>query len=439
VIRRFRRPAYGFAASGLERPPNGRREPSSGIPVASAVTLPNDVVPMSWEAALAAQGMLTGLAALFVYLLLRRQRRGFGTLEERATLRTLAFATSTLRSLRQGLSVASANRVLPEVAEQAGATAVALYGHDGMLGFHAVSAGSAESHRLHLGVEAAAVLDALAAGRLRLVTLHPRRAETCELRHGIVAPLLVDERPVAALVTYHVQTPGPAALRIASDLAELIATQVRLQEAEQQRVALARSELRALRAQISPHFIYNTLNTIAAFIRTDPDRARELVLEFADFTRRAFRGPPGEFTTLADELIYVRQYLQLEQARLGDRLHIRLNVEPEVLNATVPTLIVQPLVENAVKHGIEAARGGGTITIRAEDQDDECLILVQDDGAGFEASRGATAAPGALANIDRRLRQVFGPGYGLRIESRPAAGTTVLVRVPKYRPGVRAS
>jgi two-component system LytT family sensor kinase len=413
---------------------------------------------MNWQGALAAQVVLTSLAAVFVYLLLRRQRRGFGTLEERATLRTLAFATSTLRSLRGGLDAASANRVLAEVAEQAGAEAVALYDQQGLLGFHPVSAGPAESHRLHAGIEAPAVLDALTARRLKLVHVHPRRRTpppagvaapgvagdptACELRSGVVAPLVVGNRAVAALVTYHVQAPGPAALRIAADLAELLATQLRLHEAEQQRVALARSELRALRAQISPHFIYNTLNTIAAFIRTQPDRARELLLEFADFTRRAFRAPQGEFATLADELIYVRQYLQLEQARLGDRLRIRLNVEPEVLNATVPTLLVQPLVENAVKHGVETAHDGGVVTIRVEDRDDECLIVVHDDGAGFPeplAARSATEGHGALANIDRRLRQVFGPAYGLVIESRAGAGTTVQVRVPKYRPGVRAS
>ena len=391
---------------------------------------------MSWEAALAAQAGLTALAALFVYLLLRRQRRGFGTLEERATMRTLALAASTLRSLRRGLDAAGTEQVLAEVARQASAAAVALYDERGLLGFHPVSA---EGHRLHIGVEAPAILEALAAGRLRLVPIHPRRADECELRSAVVAPLVVGDRAVAALVTYHVQTPGPAALRIASDLAELLATQMRLREAEQQRVALDRSELRTLRAQISPHFIYNALNTIAAFIRTDPDRARELVLEFADFTRRAFRGPQGEFTTLADELIYVRQYLQLEQARLGDRLQVRLNVEPEVLNATVPTLLIQPLVENAVKHGIETARVGGTVTIRAEDQDDECLIVVQDDGAGFRPVESAMSGSGALANIDRRLRRVFGSAHGLTIESRPGAGTTGQARVPKYRPGVRAS
>jgi two-component system LytT family sensor kinase len=392
---------------------------------------------MSWEAALGAQAVLTGFAAAFVYLLLRRQRRGFGTLEERAMLRTLAFATSTLRALRGGLTRAGAGQVLPAVAEQAAAEGVALYGHEGLLGFHPRSAGPAEAHRLHLGTEQPAVLDALATGRLKLVDLHPPGEETCELRYGVVAPLVVLEQPVAALVTYHLQTPGPAALRIASDLAELLATQLRLQAADQQRVALARSELRALRAQISPHFIYNTLTTIASFIRTDPERARELVQEFADFTRRAFRSQ-GEFTTLAEELIYVRQYLQLEQARLGERLQLRLHVDPEVLNTTVPTLMVQPLVENAIKHGIEAAQGGGTVEIRAEDQDDECLIVVKDNGAGFEVDR-VVERGGALANIDGRLRQVFGPGYRLEIQSRPGHGTTVQVRVPKYRPGVRAS
>ena len=393
---------------------------------------------MPWLTPLAAELVLTAAAAGFVYLLLRRQRRGFGTLEDRATLRTLAFATATLRSLRRGLTKQSAAHVLPEVAEQAGAAGVALYAPDGLLGFHADPAGPAESHRLHLDGESRAVLDALAGGRLKLVGLHRRQPEGCELRHGVVAPLIVDDRPVAALVTYHLQQPGPTALRIASDLAELLATQLRLQEADQQRIALARSELRALRAQISPHFIYNTLTTIAAFIRTDPGRARELVLEFADFSRRAFRGPEGEFTTLADELIYVRQYLQIEQARLGDRLEIRLNVAPEVLNTTVPTLLLQPLVENAVKHGIETADGGGTITIRAEDVGDECLLVVHDDGAGFEPQQLGEEG-GALANVDRRLRQGFGRSHGLDIDSRPGSGTTVRVRVPKYRPGVRAS
>ncbi len=200
-----------------------------------------------------------------------------------------------------------------------------------------------------------------------------------------------------------------------------------------------RSELRALRAQISPHFIYNTLATIASFVRTDPERARDLLTEFADFSRRAFSGPASEFTTLADELVYVNQYLTLEQARFGARLTVRYHIEPEVLSTVVPTLLVQPLVENAVKHGIERRPGNGTIVIEADDQDDECLITVRDDGDGFRAPLDLGEHPGALANINRRLNQIFGPAHGLEIESTPGAGTSVSVRIPKYRPGVKAS
>jgi two-component system LytT family sensor kinase len=226
---------------------------------------------------------------------------------------------------------------------------------------------------------------------------------------------------------------------VTTDLAELLATQLRLQRADQQQAALVRSELRALRAQISPHFVYNALNTIASFVRTDPERARELLIEFADFTRRAFSGPSSEFATLGDELVYVNQYLTLEQARFGARLTVRYHIEPEVLSTLVPTLMVQPLVENAVKHGIEQRRGNGTIVIEADDQDDECLIRVKDDGEGFLVPLDLGEHPGALGNINRRLSHIFGPAHGLEIESSPGKGTSVNVRIPKYRPGVKAS
>src|SRR5438270_1685864 len=362
--------------------------------------------PMGVLEGLLAQALLTAVAAVAVYLLVSRQRRSFGSAEDRATLRTLALATSTMGALRRGLTARSAAEVLPEVAEQAGA-AVAIYDSEGLLAFEPGPPGPADGHRLHLEGDTAAVLEALTTGRLRLLAVHDEAADGCGLRAAAVAPLLVNDRPVAALVSYHPQTPGPTSLRITSDLAELLTTQLRLQQADQQRVALVRSELKALRAQISPHFIYNSLTTIAAFIRTDPDRARQLIADFADFTRRAFSSPQAEFSKLADELVYVNQYLVIEQARLGERLAVRYHIEPEVLSITVPALVVQPLVENAVKHGIEDASGSGTVEIRAEDEDDECLITVSDDGAGFQPQL-VQDGHGALSNIDNRLRQVFG-------------------------------
>ena len=204
------------------------------------------------------------------------------------------------------------------------------------------------------------------------------------------------------------------------------------------------AEVRALRAQISPHFIYNSLGAIASFVRTDPDRARELLLEFADFTRYSFRRH-GDYTTLAEELKSIERYLLLEQARFGDRLQVTLSIAPEVLPVAVPFLCVQPLVENAVRHGLEAVDGAGHIQIVARDRGQECVIEVEDNGAGEDpdvvrrALSGDTALDSVgLGNVDARLRNAFGDDYGLVVETAPGAGTKVIVRVPKFAPGVQA-
>jgi two-component system, LytTR family, sensor kinase len=214
---------------------------------------------------------------------------------------------------------------------------------------------------------------------------------------------------------------------------------------------LDRAEVLALRAQISPHFIYNALNTIASFVRTDPERARELVLEFADFTRYSFRSA-GEFTVLSEELHNIDRYLTLERARFGDSLQVKLQVAPEVLNVVLPFLALQPLVENAVRHGLAPNVAGGTITIVAADEGTDCVITIEDDGVGMDpdllrfgaldaverSGGGATIeiAHVGLANVDDRLRAAFGNDYGLVVETAPGSGTKVFVRVPKFRPGI---
>ncbi len=217
--------------------------------------------------------------------------------------------------------------------------------------------------------------------------------------------------------------------------------QLELAELDESRHRLTRAEVRALRAQISPHFVYNSLSAIASFVRTDPDRARELLLEFADFTRYSFR-QHGEFTTLAEELRSIERYLLLEQARFGDRLRVTLQVAPEVLGVNIPFLCLQPLVENAVQHGLESTSGGGHISIEARDADRECVIAIEDNGVGEDPERiravlaGESGDAVGLANVDERLRATFGDEYGLVVETAPGAGTRVVVRVPKFAPGL---
>jgi two-component system LytT family sensor kinase len=205
------------------------------------------------------------------------------------------------------------------------------------------------------------------------------------------------------------------------------------------------AELRALRAQISPHFIYNSLAAIASFVRTDPERARDLLIDFADFTRYALRRG-GPFTTLAEELRNVERYLVLEQARFGDRLEISLLIAPEVLAVTVPYLAVQPLVENAVRHGLAGKEGIGHLSITALDRGAEAEIGIEDDGIGSDPEQIRRILDGVhgsdsigLGNVDARLRQVYGDDFGLVVETAPGAGTRVSFRVPKFAPGVHAT
>ena len=204
---------------------------------------------------------------------------------------------------------------------------------------------------------------------------------------------------------------GPYLVRATDETARFITTQLELADLAVSRADLARAEVRALRAQISPHFIYNALTTIAAFVRSDPDRARELLLEFADFTRYSFR-QAGEFTTLADEMGNIEKYLTLERARFGERLQIRWRVAPEVLGVVVPFLSIQPLVENAVRHGLAGRPGGGTVSVTAEDVGPDCVISVEDDGIGMDPEIGRPARRRRSGRQSRRFGQRRRPVAG---------------------------
>jgi two-component system LytT family sensor kinase len=285
-------------------------------------------------------------------------------------------------------------------------------------------------------------------GRTRVVTRSdlPCDDPGCSVRQLVISPLVVSETLVGTLVAGAPQATG-SLVRAADEVAVWVSGQLELAQLDASRTELMEAEVRALRAQISPHFIYNSLGAIASFVRTDPDRARELLLEFADFTRYSFRRH-GEYTTLAEELRSVERYLLLEQARFGDRLQVTLRIAPEVLPVTVPFLCIQPLVENAVRHGLEASPdksdGVGRLTIEARDMDQECVIEVEDDGAGEDPEKVRRALAGdteldavGLGNVDARLRNAYGDEYGLVVETAPGAGTKVIVRVPKFAPGVR--
>ena len=345
-------------------------------------------------------------------------------------------ATSLLPDLRRGLAAGS-SAAAPHLRTLTGANAIALADGESLLAFD----GLGDDHHAH-GDPLAALVGEVRDDRVRV---EPRlRCEPgCPLRSAIVAPLIVQDRRIGALVALY-DRPGRLRLeetRVVGEAAALVSAMVELSEMEAQGERLARAELRALRAQISPHFIYNALAAVASFIHSRPEEARELLTEFAEFIRYAFARQRA-YVTVADELRYVEKYLRLEQARFGERLKVRVQVDPEVLQAVLPVLSLQPLVENAVRHGVERQPEGGLVAIEGIDLGNDVALRVSDSGDGIDPERARDALAGegpgiGIGNVHGRLLSTFGEGYGLQIESGP--GTTVVMTLPKFRAGVRAA
>ena len=364
-------------------------------------------------------------------------RRGqLGTQADRATFRTLHTALLASPPLRGGLTVAAAERSLKHLRALLGAPAVSMTDTSRMLAWD----GGFSDHSSQPVVISAATLQ-----HGRTVVLDRQEVAcddpACLVRQAIVAPLDVEEAVVGTLQVFTTQA-SAGLVRATNEVARWVSGQLELAELDASRTRLMEAEVRALRAQISPHFIYNSLTAIASFTRTDPDRARELLLDLAEFTRYSFRRH-GEFTTLAEELRSIEAYLVIEKARFGDRLAVNLRVAPEVLPVVVPFLCLQPLVENAVRHGLEGKPGRGEISILASDADRDCIVTIEDNGVGEDPERVRRALAGdpstdsvGLANVDERLRAAFGDDYGLVIETAQGAGARVTVRLPKFRPGV---
>lgn len=365
------------------------------------------------------------------------RRTQLGTEADRATFRTLHRASLAGEALKDGLTADTAERSVRHLRMLLGTPAVALADETSVLAWDGLGA----DHARTIGD---LVEQTIERGTVR--TFEGRDLacadHACPVRTAVIAPLEVEERIVGCLVAAAPQQTAGLA-RATEEVARWVSGQLGLAELASSRARLAEAEVRALRAQISPHFIYNSLGAIASFVRTDPERARELLLEFADFTRYSFRRH-GEFTTLAEELRSIERYLTLEQARFGDRLRVTVQVAPEVLPVVVPFLCLQPLVENAVRHGLAGA-GQGHLRIVASDRGQEALVEIDDDGVGEDPERVRRALAGdgsldsvGLGNVDARLRDTFGDDFGLVVETAPGAGTRVIVRVPKFAPGISA-
>jgi two-component system LytT family sensor kinase len=200
---------------------------------------------------------------------------------------------------------------------------------------------------------------------------------------------------------------------------------------EQEKLLLA-AKIEALKSQINPHFLFNTLASISSLIRSQPDTARTLIIKLSGLLRRLMRSHQ-HFVTLREELESIDEYLDIEVARFGPKLRVRKDISPDTISVVVPSMILQPLVENSIKHGLSRKVGHGLIVIRSRRQHGRVSIEVEDDGMGFLVERlEAPMASGiGLANVRERLRVIYGATYQLTLTSEPGRGTTARIEVPE--------
>lgn len=201
---------------------------------------------------------------------------------------------------------------------------------------------------------------------------------------------------------------------------------------ELQQARLTEARLAALTNQINPHFLFNTLNSIATLIRIDPGSARNMIYRLSKILRRLLRKTEN-YSPLREEISFIDDYLAIEMVRFGEKLHFHKEIAAGTVDRLVPSMILQPIIENSIRHGLAGKVDGGTVRLRTWLEGPLLMIAVEDDGVGIPESKLATLFESGVgvSNVNERLRVLFGAGYRLRIESQPGHGTTTVIEIPE--------
>ena len=260
----------------------------------------------------------------------------------------------------------------------------------------------------------------------------------CTLKSAVIVPIKQEDKTIGLLKLYKDKANSITKVEteLALGLAQIFSTQIELSKIDYQRELLSRSELKALQAQINPHFLFNAINTIVSLTRTKPDDARRLLIELGNYFRSNLQQEVEE-VDLSKELEHINSYVEIERARFGDKLEIIYDISEEV-NCKLPPLLLQPLVENAIKHGVLGKIEGGRVEIIGFKEDKGTKLIVRDNGVGISKDvldtlfyRDETRESIGLTNVNERLKNKYGEEYGLKIESEVDFGTTATIIIPR--------
>ncbi|MDE5413456.1 sensor histidine kinase [Alkalihalobacterium chitinilyticum] len=385
-----------------------------------------------------ANGIGTAIFILIIRNVLNEEEKR-GSLQAQKALK---LADLTLKYLRSGLSTKTAQPTCEILLKEIDADAVSVTNKEKVLAF----VGEGEEHHLaNEEIKTEATKRVLREGHL--VIAHSWeiqcRHNDCPLQAAVIAPLKLKEQTIGTIKFYFKSEKqiSPMIIELSKGLSTLLSHQLELSEVERHLELAKQAEIKALQAQVSPHFLFNALNTIVALIRTDPMKARKLLISLSNFFRQNLAGTTATEVTLEDELNHVRAYLSIEEARFSDKLTIKYEIDEGVLYYKVPPMTLQPIVENAIKHGVKQLTDDSFILIRIRKHQENVTITVQDNGIGMTEERqlelgqeGVASKTGTgigLYNLNRRLQMMYGDTATLQVESVVNQGTSISFTIGK--------
>ncbi|MBQ3971945.1 MAG: histidine kinase, partial [Selenomonadaceae bacterium] len=346
----------------------------------------------------------------------------------------LSVADQTLKWLRDGLSQDSAKKVAEIIYRLTQADAVSITDDRKILAF--IGLGS-DHHRPGGVILSGVTTEALAEGEIVVFRDGAHCPEPgCPLACGIVAPFVPRDKAVGTLKLYraHNSNLTVADIQLVKDLAKLLSRQLALHELDQQQALVEQAEMRALRAQINPHFLFNTLSNVMSFCRTSPDTARTLLEKLSEMLHFSFAKHEDK-VTVEEEFSSVEAYIEILKVRFGSRLSVHIEVDEGAGNCLLPTFSLQPIVENALLHGLFPKPEDCRLEVSIKQAEGQLVVRVADNGVGMteedcrkllqESSGGI-----GLSNVRQRIANLYSGRGSLELSSRQGEGTEVVCRIP---------
>ncbi|ELY4776280.1 LytS/YhcK type 5TM receptor domain-containing protein [Cronobacter turicensis] len=370
-------------------------------------------------------------AAMFMRILLDK-RAMFEKYTTAFSATALKVASATEGILRQGFNVENSMKVAQVIRQELEIGAVAITDREQLLAFTGIGM---DHHLPGSPISSPWTLRAIESGEVVYAdgnevpyrcSLHPN----CKLGSTLVIPLRGENRKVVGTIKLYEPKHrlfSSINRTLGEGIAQLLSAQILAGQYERQKQLLTQSEIKLLHAQVNPHFLFNALNTLMAVIRRDSDQACQLVQYLSTFFRKNLKRPT-DVVSLADEIDHVNAYLQIEQARFQSHLQVSMNLPDELRHIRLPAFTLQPIVENAIKHGTSQLLGPGEIALRAS-RDDEHLVLEIEDNAGLYQPNAASNGLG-MNLVDKRLRARFGDECGISVACEQDRFTRITLRLP---------